>query len=134
MGSKFYKYFNHFNPNPKNLETGDCVIRALCAVTNKSWYEVFDIICAHARENAVMPNDNWTTESRMNLFGLRRVKLPKPSKGEKCYKVEQFCKEHPKGKYILNMAHHEMAVIDGEYYDLYPGWETTRVYSYYELI
>lgn len=133
MGSKYYK---HFNPNPKGLEVGDCVIRALCAITDKTWYEVFDIICAHARENAVMPNEGKQKflEERMSLFNLKRVKIPKPRKGENCYTVATFCKNNPKGKYILNIAQHEMAVIDGEYYDLYPVWEKSRVYSYYEFI
>lgn len=132
MTNKYYKYFN---PNPKGLETGDCVIRALCAITGKSWYEIFDIIVKHARDNCVMPNENQKTiEYRMQLFGLKRYTIPKPKKGNKCYTVEQFCKEHTKGKYILKIAHHEMAVIDGQYYDIYPGWERSRVYSYYELI
>ena len=31
-----YKYFN---PNPKNNNANDCVIRALCKVLDKSWDE-----------------------------------------------------------------------------------------------
>lgn len=128
-------YYKYFNPNPKGLETGDCVIRALCAVTGKSWYEVFDIICKNARENGVMPNSGtkFDVESRMKLFGLKRKVIPKPTKGGSCYTVEQFCKNHRKGKYILTIAHHEMAVVDGKYYDIYSCWDSKRVYSYYEL-
>lgn len=132
MGSKYYK---HFNPNPRGLEIGDCVIRALCAVTDKSWYDIFDIICKHARDNAIMPNESLRkfVEQRMSLFGLRLVKLAKPNKGEKCYTVSRFCKEHNKGKYILNVANHEIAIVDGHYYDIYPCWDNSRVYSYYEF-
>ena len=129
------KYYKHFNSNPKGIEGPDCVIRALSALTNKSWYEVFDIICAHARQNGVMPNDGSkaNVEARMKLFGLKRCKVAKPKKGSTCYSVQQFCKDHPKGRYILIAAHHEVAVIDGYYYDLYPVWDSARVYSYYEL-
>ena len=37
--------FVYYNPNPRNLHTGDCVVRALTAFLNTSWRPAFlDII------------------------------------------------------------------------------------------
>ena len=43
----------YYNPNPKGrLDADDCVMRALCNVTGMSWYDLFDMYAAAARENA----------------------------------------------------------------------------------
>ena len=47
------KYFEYFQPNPKENKTTDCTIRAICAVTGLSWYEVFDKVVAEARKECI---------------------------------------------------------------------------------
>ena len=44
----------------------------------------------------------------------------------------EFCKLHPKGNFILRMAHHVAAVVDGKLYD---SWDSTRrcVYAAWEV-
>ena len=69
----------------------------------------------------------------MNLFGLEKRSIPRPKKGETSLDVQQFCKLHPKGRYILKTAHHNIGVVDGKYYDLFVNYGQ-KVYSYYELI
>ena len=45
--------------------------------------------------------------------------------------VDGFAKEHPKGTYILNVAHHVVACVDGKYYDTWDsGYKS--LYGYYE--
>lgn len=127
------KYYKEFNPNPKKLHAGDCVVRALCAVTGKDWYEIFDLLVRIARENCVMPNEGDTKFDELVLteFGFKRCKLTR-QKGKKAMNVERFCKEHPTGRYVLRCAHHLMGVVDGLYWELLPGWEDSTVYTYYE--
>ena len=129
---KVSKYYQEFNPNPLGKEIGDCQIRALCAVTGKSWYEIYDILVDYGRKIACPffwndPNNSYHSD----LFGMIRHRL-KREKGKKAMNVETFCKEHPKGKYILSMAHHSMGIVDGKYYELYAGWENRTVYTYWE--
>ena len=45
-------------------------------------------------------------------YGIISVK-----KGSKRPTVESFTKEHKKGTYILRVAHHVVASVDGLYYD-----------------
>lgn len=128
-------YYEYFNPNPKGLETGDCIIRSLCKVTNLSWYDVFDKLIIFSRENCIMPNegDSKMLEQMMNYFGLTRCKIPKPQKGMSAYNVLRFCKEHPSGKYVIRLARHVIGVVDGKIYDLHSGWLHSQVYTYYQL-
>lgn len=53
-------------------------------------------------------------------------------KGKKAMNVDRFCKEHPEGRYILRLANHQMGVVNGKYYELYPCWEKATVYTYWE--
>ena len=128
-------YYECFNPNPLNKETGDCVFRALCAVTGLSWYEVFDRCCKIARENGTIPNsgDKSFVLIRAKEFGLEPRTIPRPKKGQKSITVQDFCKQHPVGKFILSTADHNVGVVDGKYYDLYPNYGQ-KVYKYYEVI
>lgn len=44
--------------------------------------------------------------------------------------VEQFCNEHPKGKYLLATGTHAVTVIDGDYYDAWNSGNEIIVYYY----
>ena len=129
------KYYKEFNPNPLGKDVGDCVVRSICAVTNKSWYDVYETLTELGRKvacpfsNIELKECDYHTE----LFGMVRHKL-KREKGKKAMNVERFCKEHPTGKYILQCAHHYMGVVDGKYLELYAGWERATVYTYWEYI
>lgn len=129
------KYYKEFNPNPLGKEVGDCQIRALCAVTNKSWYEIYDLLVDYGRITA---SPFFFTDKDAcyytDLFGMKMHKLPKREKGKKAMTVSQFCKEHPSGKYILRCAKHVIGIVNGEYYDLYPAWDNSTVYKFFEYI
>lgn len=47
--------YRYFNPNPEGNLVGDCVIRAICTSTGKSWDEVFDELTKVARRLKDMP-------------------------------------------------------------------------------
>ena len=127
------KYWNYFNPNPRNsTKASDCTIRAVCAVTDLSWYEVFDKLVALARENCTIPNSKSIRADRMKLFNLKKITLPKVKRGGKRPTVETWCKQHPTGKYILGVSKHEVGVVNGKYYDTWRSGDYS-VYSAWEL-
>lgn len=41
--------FKYYNPNKKNKVAGDCVIRMLTIVTNKSWNDCYWMACEEGR-------------------------------------------------------------------------------------
>lgn len=112
------KKYQYYQPNKKDLKDtyGDCVIRALTKVTGKSWLEVFDELLPHARELQCMPNSKPAYETYLLNNGFEYVGVSN-KKGTKRPTVESFTKAHKEGTYILRVANHIVASIDGVYYD-----------------
>lgn len=56
----------------------------------------------------------------------------KAVKGQKRLTVEQFAQQHPTGRYLVKVANHLTAVIDGVIKD---AWNTSNevVYKYFEV-
>ena len=126
------KHWAFYNPNPRgHNKASDCTVRAVCAVTGLSWYEVFDRMVELARENCTIPNSNSIRAGRMKLFNLKKITIPKVKKGGRRLTVKDWCKQHPTGKYVLGVSRHEVGVVNGKYYDtwcsggysIYSAWE-----------
>ena len=131
------RYFVYYQPNKKDLEDkfGDCTIRALSKVFDCSWLEAFEMTLPFCRE--------YQTPNIFNLpCKLEREVMKKLGfvyygvsnrKGERRPTVESFAKGHPVGRYIVNVANHEVAVVDGKFYDT---WDcgSKSLYGYYEKI
>lgn len=112
------KKYQYYQPNKKDLKDtyGDCVIRALTKVTGKSWLEVFDELLPYARELQCMPNSKPAYETYLLNNGFEYVGVSN-KKGTKRPTVESFTKAHKEGTYILRVANHIVASVDGVYYD-----------------
>lgn len=110
--------FEYYQPNQKDIKDkyGDCVIRALTKVLDKSWVEVFDELVPIAREIQTMPNCKPAYEEYLKSKGFTYQGISN-KKGSKRPTVESFTKEHPTGTYYLNVANHCIAVVDGKFYD-----------------
>lgn len=131
MKSTISKYYEQYNPNPAGKETGDCIIRALCKITDCDWLSIYDDLCKLGR-------DKYTpfTSLDMDYLFVYYYKFKKHKvirqRGKKALTVETFCKQYPHGSHILRLAHHVIAVVDGKYHDIYPCWDKKTVYTYYE--
>ena len=118
---KHSKRFQYYQPNKLDLKDhyGDCTIRALSKALNLSWLEAFDLMIPICRkyqspnifnlpckiENEAMAELGFVYQGISNKRGSVR-----PT-------VDDFAKNHPEGTYIVNVANHEVAVVDGCYYD-----------------
>lgn len=124
-----YKYYQ---PNKKDIkdEYGDCVVRALTKVMNKTWIEVFNELIQYAIEIQCMPNDKICYERYLKSNGFVYHGISN-KKGSKRPTVESFTKEHKEGTFFLNVANHVVAVVDGMYYDTWDSGQCC-LYGYYE--
>lgn len=124
-----YKYYQ---PNKKDLKDryGDCVVRALTKVMNKTWLEIFDELIPYAIEIQCMPNNKTCYERYLkdNSFEYHGISN---KKGSKRPTVESFTKEHKTGTFFLNVANHVVSVVDGIYYDTWDSGQCC-LYGYYE--
>lgn len=128
------EHFTLYNPNPtegKKAKKGDCVIRAFAIASDKTWLEAFDILTENARKTYNVPNDNQNYKEVFAQQGY--VSTPvKVVKGKKRMTVLDFCKKNSKGRFILRVANHLTAVVDGIVYD---SWNTEEccVYKYWTI-
>lgn len=132
MGKKRFVYYQ---PNKKDLKDkfGDCQVRALSKALDCTWIEAYDKAVEVCRpEQVTMPFSA--------PVGIRKGILDKlgfdyygvsNKKGKKRPTVDSFAKDHPEGTYICNVANHEVAVVDGKYYDTWDSGECS-MYGYFE--
>lgn len=118
--------FKYYQPNPCGRIVGDCAVRAISAALNLSWEESFDLLTKFARNMCDMPSSDevWGAVLRANGF----YKELTPGDG---YEVYNFCKDNPKGVFVLGLGGHVTTVIDGDVYD---SWNTLRevpIYVWY---
>lgn len=134
---KYSKRFVYYQPNEKDLKDkfGDCTIRALSKALGVTWLEAFDLAIPICRREQVT-----------NIFGgdlnLRKKMLEElvfsytgvsNKRGTKRPTVDSFAKDHPKGRYICTVANHEVAVVDGKFYDTWDSGDCS-LYGYFEYL
>jgi hypothetical protein len=115
------------NLNPKKQNVGDCVIRAIAMATNKSWYEVYDDLCAVGRKEADMPSSNTVWGLYLYQLGFEPFLLPNAC--PKCMTIRDFTKRFPQGTYIIGTGTHAVAIIEGDFYDSYDSG--SNIVSYF---
>jgi hypothetical protein len=58
--------------------------------------------------------------------GFRRYIIP--NECPTCYTIRDFCRDYPKGEYILATGSHVVAVVDGDYYDSWDSGDEVPIY------
>ena len=119
-----------YNPNPDGITTGDCTIRAICAVTGLDWKTAHTAVCELARDMSDMPSTNRVWWAFLRAIGFRKFHLIDTCPA--CYTVRDFALDHPHGKYILGPHEHAVAVVDGWYMDSWDSGSTVPTYYFEE--
>lgn len=115
-----------YNPNPKRKLTDDCVVRAICRVTGKSWYDIYYELCAEGAEVCDYFWKNYVWGRYLTKIGYEPFLLPNTCPD--CFTIRDFCELYPNGTFILATGGHVVAVIDGNYYDTSDSGDDVPVY------
>ena len=127
--------FKYYQPNDKDLKDkyGDCTVRALSKALNCTWLEAFDVMIPFCREyqcSNIFNLPSGIEREIMEKLGFSYTGISN-KKGTKRPTVKSFALSHPTGTYILNVANHEVALVDGIYYDTWDcGYKS--LYGYYQ--
>jgi hypothetical protein len=113
-----------YNPNPLNKLVGDCVVRAITKAVDKSWGEVYLGLCILGYMMADWGSSNQVWGAYLRQHGFERKVIP-----EDCT-VEEFCKDHPEGVYVLGTGSHAVAVVDGKFCDAWDSGCELAIYYY----
>ena len=119
--------FSMFNPNPRNVRVGDCVIRAISIATGKPWYDVYADLAAYGFMLCDMPSSNAVWGQYLKDLGYKRNIVTDTCPID-CYTVRDFCEDNPEGVFILGTGSHVIAVIDGDYYDTWDSGSEVPIY------
>lgn len=116
----------YFNNNPARALVGDCTIRAISKALNQSWQDTYSDLAMFGFDMSDMPSSNRVWGEYLYQNGYRRFIIPDSCPD--CYTVKDFCKEHPRGKYILATGTHVICVVNGNYYDSWDSGNEVPIY------
>ena len=121
--------YQHYQPNPKGVNTDDCVIRALTKALDVDWdtASVYAIVQQIRDSDLYVKNYVWGNLLLRNGFTKHHL----PDTCPDCFTVEDFAREHPQGLYILGTGEHTVAVVDGDWYDTFDSGTMIPI-VYYE--
>ena len=122
--------YRYYNPNPDGLRVGDCVIRAICAVTEQDWGTTYTGAALQGYILKDMPSANHVWRAYLKSKGFRREIIPDSCPD--CYTVGDFADEHPKGRYVLGTGTHAVAVVDGIVLDTWDSRNEVPIYYFYK--
>lgn len=107
--------------------TGDCVCRAIAIATEKPYKEVYDLINEFAKSERTGKRKRKKSNARTGVYKntIKKVMehygwtwFPTMLVGQGC-KVHLNADELPKGRIVVNLSKHSVAVIDGVIHDTY---------------
>ena len=116
------------NLNPHGKQVGDCTVRAISLATGKGWYDTYFGIALQGAIMCNMPSANSVTTAFLKRNGFRRRTIPDDCPD--CYTIEDFCKDHPQGVYVIGTGSHLTTVIDGTLFDSWNSLAETPVYYF----
>ncbi len=121
--------------------TGDCTCRAIAIATGMPYQSVYDLLNNHAQEQRITKRQPRRGSARTGIYkntirrvleGLGWVWTPTMAIGSGCT-VHLRDGELPRGRLIVSVSKHVVAVVDGVIHDTHdPSREGTRcVYGYW---
>ena len=120
--------FKYYNPHPSQRRIGDCVIRAISKALDWEWNDTYMALCLQGYVMSDLPSSNQIWGAFLRKQGFIRQVIP--NECPDCYTVEDFCKDHPTGIYVLGTGSHAVAVVDGFYYDAWESGREQPIYYY----
>ena len=115
-----------YNPNPNGKRVGDCTIRAITKATGKEWAEVYAAVSVFGYAAADMPSANHVWGAYLKRQGYRRYLVD--DHGQDIYTVADFCRDNPRGTYLLAISGHVVCAVDGDYYDTWDSGDEIPEY------
>lgn len=122
-----WKYFLN---NPAGRNVGDCTVRALSVVLGYSWEKAFCELAESAYYMADVMSANSVLGAVLRKNGFYKKAIP--DKCPDCFTIEDFCREHPLGVYVVGTGNHVVGIIDGNYYDSWDSGNEIPIYYWYQ--
>lgn len=109
------------NTNPSKRNVGDCAIRAVSVALGIPWVDAYRRVAAQGLKMRDMPTSDAVWGAVLKQNGFRRMTIPNTCPD--CYTANEFCRDNPRGTFVLGFGGHCATVIDGTLYD---SWDSSR--------
>ncbi len=124
--------YRYRNPHPEGKRVTDCVVRAITIAVEGDYLEVrkhLNRIKKELKETSYQNRKFIDKYTKLN--GWKKISFP-AVKGVPRLRGKDFVKQYPEGTYILKLARHVVAVVDGVYLDT---WDSTEkmIYNAWEV-
>ncbi len=110
----------YINPNPKNRETGDCVIRAISLATGKPWAELLrDMTEWLIPRGEVFDEKKGFGAYLEQVHGFAKIPMPRKPDGRK-YTLAEFLPRTKFGHnlhYVIQLCNHLTYARQEQFYD-----------------
>lgn len=118
-----------YNPNPTGRNVGDCAVRAIARALNTDWEDAYAMIVKNGYAMGDMPSADsvWGAVLRQNGFYRKAI----PNTCPDCYTAADFCRDNPRGTFVLAFGGHVATVVDGDLYDSWNSSQMIPVYVWY---
>lgn len=128
-----HRIWNYNNPHPKGLTTGDCAVRAMAIVRDTDYLEQRLEL---QRFNRKVKGRGYKTPKVLKKYTEELGFKWKPFQaetGKPRMRGSEFVRQYPKGKFLLRLSGHIVAVVDGVYQDI---WDSTDrvIYGMWEVV
>lgn len=118
-----------YNPNPVGRRVGDCAVRAVSKALDVSWEQAFLLITGAAYRMGDMPSSDSVWGAVLRQHGFYRAAVPNTCPD--CYTAREFCRDHPRGVYVLAFGGHVATAVDGDLYDSWDSSNEIPIYYWY---
>ena len=118
-----------FNNNPSGRRVGDCAVRAVSVALDISWEDAYALIASSGFAMGDMPSSDSVFGAVLRQHGFYRMAIPNSCSD--CYTAEDFCKDNPRGTFVLGFGGHVATVKDGRLYDLWDSSNLVPIYFWY---
>ena len=122
--------FQSYNPNPHGKCVGDCVIRALTKALEKDWHDIYIDLCIEGYVSSDLPSGNYIWGRYLIKNGFKRDVIS--DECPDCYTIEDFCREHPQGTFVIGTGTHCVAIENGCVFDTWDSTGEQPIYFYYK--
>lgn len=118
-----------YNANPVGNRVRDCAQRAISAALDVDWDTASDMIYDMAKGMGTTTDDDNAWGAVLRRSGFYRAIIPNTC--PECYTMTDFCRDHPRGVFVVKMPEHVATVIDGKLYDTWDSSEEIPIYYWY---
>lgn len=118
--------FISYNANPDGNRVIDCTVRAISTALDQTWEQTYAGIVVEGMAMYNMPSANVVWNNYLKRKSFKRYIIPDDFPED--YSVRDFCRDNPKGTFILALDGHVVCVKNGDWYDTWDSGGELPIY------